>query len=208
MALAEKGVRLFYTQVFRDNFFHADAHPGNIWVDPSRKADPRFIALDFGIMGSLAEKDQFWLAENFMALFDRDYRRIAELHVAAGWMPADLRIDELEAAMRTVCEPYFTRPLSQISLAEVVVKLFSVARRYELTLQPQLILLQKTLLNIEGVGRLLHPQIDIWATAKPVLADILRQPLRHRCARCANCARGCRNGSPRRRKCRSWYAPT
>jgi len=175
VALAEKGVRLFYTQVFRDNFFHADAHPGNIWVDPSRKSDPRFIALDFGIMGSLAERDQFWLAENFMALFERDYKRIAELHVAAGWMPAQLRMDELEAAIRTVCEPYFTRPLSQISMAEVVMKLFSVARRYELTLQPQLILLQKTLLNIEGIGRLLHPQIDIWATAKPVLADILRR---------------------------------
>jgi ubiquinone biosynthesis protein len=174
VALAEKGVRLFYTQVFRDNFFHADAHPGNIWVDPSRKTDPRFIALDFGIMGSLAERDQYWLAENFMALFERDYKRIAELHLAAGWMPAHIRVDELEAAVRTVCEPYFTRPLSQISLAEVVMKLFSVARRYELTLQPQLILLQKTLLNIEGIGRLLHPQIDIWATAKPVLADILR----------------------------------
>ena len=175
VALAEKGVRLFYTQVFRDNFFHADAHPGNIWVDPQRPRNPRFIALDFGIMGSLPERDQFWLAENFMALFERDYKRIAELHVAAGWMPAHVRIDELEAAVRTVCEPYFTRPLSQISLAEVVIKLFSVARRYELTLQPQLILLQKTLLNIEGVGRTLHPDIDIWATAKPVLSDILRR---------------------------------
>jgi ubiquinone biosynthesis protein len=175
IALAEKGVRLFYTQVFRDNFFHADAHPGNIWVDASRRDDPRFIALDFGIMGSLPEQDQFWLAENFMALFERDYKRIAELHVAAGWMPASVRLDELEAAVRTVCEPYFTRPLSQISLAEVLMKLFAVARRYQLTLQPQLILLQKTLLNIEGIGRLLHPQIDIWATAKPVLADILRR---------------------------------
>jgi len=174
-ALAEKGVRLFYTQVFRDNFFHADAHPGNIWVDATRKQDPRFIALDFGIMGSLSERDQFWLAENFMALFERDYRRIATLHIAAGWIPASARVDELEAAVRTVCEPYFTRPLSEISLAEVVAKLFSVARRYQLTLQPQLILLQKTLLNIEGIGRLLHPKIDIWATAKPVLADILRQ---------------------------------
>ena len=175
VVLAEKGVRLFYTQVFRDNFFHADAHPGNIWVDTTRPRNPRFIALDFGIMGSLPERDQYWLAENFMALFERDYKRIAELHVAAGWMPAHIRIDELEAAVRTVCEPYFTRPLSQISIAEVAMKLFSVARRYELTLQPQLILLQKTLLNIEGVGRMLHPQIDIWATAKPVLADILRQ---------------------------------
>ena len=174
MALAEKGVRLFYTQVFRDNFFHADAHPGNIWVDATRKQDPRFIALDFGIMGSLPERDQFWLAENFMALFARDYKRIAELHVAAGWMPATVRLDELEAAVRAVCEPYFTRPLAQISIGEVVVKLFSVARRYELTLQPQLILLQKTLLNIEGIGRTLYPQIDIWAVAQPVLADILR----------------------------------
>ena len=175
VALAEKGVRLFYTQVFRDNFFHADAHPGNIWVDPERKSDPRFIALDFGIVGSLPERDQLWLAENFMALFDRDYRRIAELHVAAGWIPATTRLDELEAAVRTVCEPYFTRPLSEISLGAVTAKLFSVARRYQLTLQPQLILLQKTLLNIEGIGRLLHPRIDIWAVARPVLADILRK---------------------------------
>ncbi|HET8941084.1 MAG TPA: ubiquinone biosynthesis regulatory protein kinase UbiB [Rudaea sp.] len=175
IALAEKGVRLFYTQVFRDNFFHADAHPGNIWVDATRRENPRFIALDFGIMGSLPERDQFWLAENFMAMFERDYQRIAQLHLAAGWIPAHVRLDELEAAVRTVCEPYFTRPLSEISLAEVVMKLFSVARRYELTVQPQLILLQKTLLNIEGIGRTLHPQIDIWATAKPVLANILRR---------------------------------
>ena len=173
--LAEKGVRLFYTQVFRDNFFHADAHAGNIWVDASRAFDPRFIALDFGIMGTLRDDDQYWLAENFLALFNQDYRRVAELHIRAGWMPADARLDELEAAVRTVCEPYFTRPLSEISLAEVVVKLFQMARRYELTLQPQLILLQKTLLNIEGVGRLLHPQIDIWATAKPVLERIWRE---------------------------------
>ncbi|HEV7490537.1 MAG TPA: ubiquinone biosynthesis regulatory protein kinase UbiB [Rhodanobacteraceae bacterium] len=173
--LAEKGVRLFYTQVFRDNFFHADAHAGNIWVDPAHAADPRFIALDFGIMGTLPEADQYWLAENFLALFNQDYRRVAELHIRAGWMPADARLDELEAAVRTVCEPYFTRPLAEISLAEVVVKLFQMARRYELTLQPQLILLQKTLLNIEGVGRLLHPRIDIWATAKPVLERIWRE---------------------------------
>ena len=173
VALAEKGVRLFYTQVFRDNFFHADAHAGNIWVDPERKADPRFIALDFGIMGQLSSDDQYWLAENFMAIFNRDYRRIAELHVQAGWMPSHIRIDELEAAARAVCEPYFTRPLSEISLAEVLAKLFRTAQRYELTLQPQLILLQKTLLNIEGVGRQLDPQIDIWAVARPVLERIL-----------------------------------
>ncbi len=170
--LAEKGVQLFYTQVFRDNFFHADAHAGNIWVDASRRDNPRFIALDFGIMGSLPEQDQYWLAENFLALFNQDYRRIAELHLRAGWMPRHVRSDELEAAVRAVCEPYFTRPLSEISLADVVIKLFRTARRYELTLQPQLILLQKTLLNIEGVGRLLHPKIDIWATARPVLERI------------------------------------
>ncbi len=174
-ALAAKGVRVFYTQVFRDNFFHADAHAGNIWVDsdPARKDNPRFIALDFGIMGQLSSEDQYYLAENFMAIFNRDYRRIAELHVQAGWMPAHIRIDELEAAARSVCEPYFTRPLSEISLAEVLIKLFRTAQRYELTLQPQLILLQKTLLNIEGVGRLLDPKLDIWAVARPVLEKIL-----------------------------------
>jgi len=172
-ALAAKGVRVFYQQVFRDNFFHADAHAGNIWADAERKSDPRFIALDFGIMGQLSSEDQYYLAENFMAIFNRDYRRIAELHVQAGWMPAHIRIDELEAAARAVCEPYFTRPLSEISLAEVLVKLFRTAQRYELTLQPQLILLQKTLLNIEGVGRQLDPKIDIWAVAKPVLEKIL-----------------------------------
>ncbi|MGN6282827.1 ubiquinone biosynthesis regulatory protein kinase UbiB [Frateuria sp.] len=174
-ALAAKGVRVFYEQVFRDNFFHADAHPGNIWVDLQRRQEPRFVALDFGIMGSLPEADQYWLAQNFIALFERDYARIAQLHVAAGWMPSTVRLDELEAAIRTVCEPYFTRPLSQISLAEVVVKLFQTARRFELTLQPQLILLQKTLLNIEGVGRMLDPDIDIWAVAHPVLKRILRE---------------------------------
>ncbi len=172
-ALAAKGVRVFYEQVFRDNFFHADAHAGNIWVDPERKQNPRFIALDFGIMGQLSREDQYYLAENFMAIFNRDYRRIAELHVEAGWMPSHVRIDELEAAARGICEPYFTRPLSEISLAEVLAKLFRMAQRYQLTLQPQLILLQKTLLNIEGVGRLLDPKLDIWAVAKPVLEKIL-----------------------------------
>lgn len=179
--LAEKGVRLFYEQVFRDNFFHADAHPGNIWVDPTRTRDPRFIALDFGIMGSLPDEDQYWLAENFIAMFERNYRRIAELHLAAGWMPRHIRVDELEGAIRTVCEPYFTRPLSEISLAEVVAKLFSTARKFELTLQPQLILLQKTLLNVEGLGRQLDPDIDIWSVAQPVLKRILadRYSLKH-----------------------------
>ncbi|MDR2873125.1 MAG: ubiquinone biosynthesis regulatory protein kinase UbiB [Xanthomonadaceae bacterium] len=176
-ALAAKGVRVFYTQVFRDNFFHADAHAGNIWVDddPSRAADPRFIAVDFGIVGQLTPEDQYYLAENFMAIFNKDYRRIAELHVEAGWVPAGVRIEELEAATRAVCEPYFTRALSEISLAEVLVKLFRTAQKYQLTLQPQLILLQKTLLNIEGVGRQLDPELDIWAVARPVLQQILLQ---------------------------------
>ncbi len=174
-ALAARGVRVFYTQVFRDNFFHADAHAGNIWVDPSRPTDPRFIAIDFGIVGQLDRRDQYYLAENFMAIFHRDYRRIAELHIEAGWMPATTRIDDLEAAVRSVCEPYFTRPLSEISLGEVLVKLFKTAQRYQLTLQPQLILLQKTLLNIEGIGRLLDPRLDIWAEARPVLERILRE---------------------------------
>ena len=174
-ALAAKGVRVFYTQVFRDNFFHADAHAGNIWVDATRRENPRFIALDFGIMGQLSSTDQYYLAENFMAIFQRDYRRIAELHVEAGWMPKTIRIDELEAAARAVCEPYFTRPLAEIALGEVLVKLFRTAQRYELTLQPQLILLQKTLLNIEGVGRRLDPKLDIWAVARPVLETILRE---------------------------------
>jgi ubiquinone biosynthesis protein len=173
--LAAKGVRVFYTQVFRDNFFHADAHAGNIWVDAARKDNPRFIALDFGIVGQLPARDQYYLAENFMAIFQRDYRRIAELHIEAGWIPADVRVDELEAATRSVCEPYFTRPLSEISLAEVLVKLFRTAQRYQLTLQPQLILLQKTLLNVEGMARQLDPKLDIWAEAHPVLERILRE---------------------------------
>ena len=175
--LAAKGVRVFYTQVFRDNFFHADAHAGNIWVDddPARRDDPRFVVLDFGIVGQLSAQDQYYLAENFMAIFNKDYRRIAELHVEAGWMPATVRIDELEAAARAVCEPYFTRPLSEVPLGEVLGKLFRTAQRYQLTLQPQLILLQKTLLNIEGVGRLLDPKLDLWAVAQPVLEKILRE---------------------------------
>jgi ubiquinone biosynthesis protein len=155
----------------------ADAHAGNIWVDddPARRDNPRFIALDFGIMGQLSANDQYYLAENFMAIFQRDYRRIAELHVEAGWMPAHLRLDDLEAATRAVCEPYFTRPLAEISLGEVLVKLFKTAQQYELTLQPQLILLQKTLLNIEGVARHLDPKLDIWAVAQPVLTEILKK---------------------------------
>ncbi len=175
VALAEKGVRLFYQQVFRDNFFHADAHPGNIWVDASRLDSPRFIALDFGIMGSLPEADRYYLAENFRAMFSFNYRRIAELHIEAGWMPAHIRVDELESAVRSVCEPYFTKPLAEVSLGEVLARIFQLAQSYELTVQPQLLLLQKTLLNIEGVGRLLHPNLDLIAVARPVLEAILRE---------------------------------
>ena len=173
--LAATGVRLFYTQVFRDNFFHADAHPGNLWVDLSRPQQPRFIALDFGIVGSLPEIDRYYLAENFTAIFERNYRRIAELHIEAGWMPATLRLDALEADVRTICEPYFTRPLAEIALGEVLFKLFKLARANQLTIQPQLILLQKTLLNIEGLGRTLDPKLDIWKVAQPVLAEILER---------------------------------
>lgn len=173
--LAATGVRLFYTQVFRDNFFHADAHPGNLWIDIADPRKPRFIALDFGIVGSLPEVDRYYLAENFTAIFERNYRRIAELHVEAGWMPATLRLDALEADVRTICEPYFTRPLAEIALGEVLFKLFKLARANQLTVQPQLILLQKTLLNIEGIGRTLDPRLDIWMVAQPVLADILQR---------------------------------
>lgn len=174
-ALAAKAVRILYQQVFRDNYFHADAHAGNIWVDISKPETPNFIALDFGIVGQLSEQDQYYLAENFMAIFHKDYHKIAKLHVQAGWMPSHMRLDELEAAVRSVCEPYFTRPLAEFSIAEVVTKLFRTAQKYELTLQPQLILLQKTLLNTEGLARTLDPELDLWTVARPVLEEILRE---------------------------------
>ncbi len=173
--LAVRGIRIFYTQVFRDNLFHADMHPGNILVDTSNPEDPSFISLDFGIVGSLTPKDLYYIGENFLAIFNRQYRRVAELHVEAGWVPADTRIDQLEAAARTVCEPAFTRPLEEVSFAELVLNLFAVAREFKLTLQPQLIMLQKTLLNIEGMGRDLYPKINIWDVAKPELEGIYRE---------------------------------
>jgi len=173
--LARRGIRVFYTQVFRDNLFHADMHPGNILVDATNPDDPTFISLDFGIVGSLAPKDLYYIGENFLAIFNREYRRVAELHVEAGWVPADTRIDQLEAAARTVCEPAFTRPLEEVSFAELVINLFTVARKFKLTLQPQLIMLQKTLLNIEGMGRDLYPRINIWDVAKPELESIYRE---------------------------------
>ncbi|HEX5459539.1 MAG TPA: ubiquinone biosynthesis regulatory protein kinase UbiB [Steroidobacteraceae bacterium] len=174
-ALAENGVRIFFTQVFRHNFFHADMHPGNIFVmvdDPQR---PRYAAVDFGIVGTLDPRDQHYLAENFLAVFDRDYRRVAQLHVESGWVPPTTRIDEMESAVRTVCEPIFDRPLEDISFGNILLRLFEISRRFNMELQPQLILLQKTLLNVEGLGRELYPQLDIWHTATPILREWMRE---------------------------------
>jgi len=167
--LAENGVEIFFTQVFRHNFFHADMHPGNIFVQVDDPQHPRYAAVDFGIVGTLSASDQRYLAGNFLAFFDRDYYRIAKLHVDSGWVPAGTRIDELESAVRTVCEPIFNKPLSEISFAQVLVRLFETARRFNMPIQPQLILLQKTLFNIEGLGRELYPELDLWKTAHPVL---------------------------------------
>ena len=178
-ALARRLIELFYTQVFRDNLFHADLHPGNLLIQPRTGAPPRIVLLDFGMVGTLSPADQRYLAENFMAMFTLNYRRVAELHLEAGWMPRHIRVEALEAGVRAVCEPYFTRPLSQINLGEVLFKLFRMAQRYQLTLQPQLILLQKTLLNVEGLSRWLDPQIDIWSVAQPVLGDIMRRQYGH-----------------------------
>lgn len=163
--LSEHGVEIFFTQVFRDNFFHADMHPGNIFVEPSG----RYIAVDFGIMGTLSRDDQHYLAGNFLAFFQRDYRKVAELHVESGWVPEGTRVEEFEAAIRTVCEPIFERPLKDISFGLLLLRLFQTARRFNMEIQPQLVLLQKTLLNIEGLGRQLNPELDLWQTAKPYL---------------------------------------
>ncbi|WP_295527487.1 ubiquinone biosynthesis regulatory protein kinase UbiB [uncultured Pseudacidovorax sp.] len=167
--LARDGVTIFFTQVFRDGFFHGDMHPGNIQVSLAPETFGRYIALDFGIVGTLTESDKEYLAQNFAAFFRRDYKRVAELHLESGWVPPGTRIDELEAAIRTVCEPYFDRPLRQISLGMVLMRLFQTSRRFHVEIQPQLVLLQKTLLNIEGLGRQLDPELDLWATAKPFL---------------------------------------
>jgi ubiquinone biosynthesis protein len=172
--LAENGVEIFFTQVFRHNFFHADMHPGNIFVQVEDPANPRYAAIDFGIVGTLQPRDQHYLAENFMAFFERDYGRVAALHVESGWVPAGTRVDELEAAVRTVCEPIFNKPLKEISFAQVLLRLFETARRFDMTVQPQLILLQKTLLNIEGLGRELYPELDLWKTAQPILRSWMR----------------------------------
>jgi ubiquinone biosynthesis protein len=173
--LAKTGIRVFYTQVFRDNLFHADMHPGNIFVDASDPANPSFIALDFGIVASLTQKDLYYISENFLALFNRDYYRVAYLHWEAGWVPPDTRLEELEASVRAVGEPNFARSLNQISFGELMLRLFQVAYRFKLNIQPQLIMLQKTLLNIEGLGRDLYPELDVLATSKPELERILRE---------------------------------
>ena len=173
--LAERGVDIFFTQVFQHNFFHADMHPGNIFVSAETPEQPSYIAVDFGIMGSLTPDDQRYLAENFLAFFNRDYYRVAELHVASGWVPADTRIDDFEAAIRSVCEPIFERPLKDISFGHLLVRLFQTARRFDMEVQPQLVLLQKTLLNIEGLGRQLYPELDLWQTAKPFLERWVRE---------------------------------
>ncbi|MBP6717820.1 MAG: ubiquinone biosynthesis regulatory protein kinase UbiB [Rhodoferax sp.] len=167
--LARDGVTIFFTQVFRDGFFHADMHPGNIQVSLAPATFGRYISLDFGIVGTLTETDKEYLAQNFTAFFRRDYKRVAELHIESGWVPRTTRVDELESAIRSVCEPYFDRPLKEISLGLVLMRLFQTSRRFQVEIQPQLVLLQKTLLNIEGLGRQLDPELDLWATAKPFL---------------------------------------
>jgi ubiquinone biosynthesis protein len=163
--LARAGVEIFFTQVFRDGFFHADMHPGNIFVAD----DGRYVALDFGIMGTLTETDKNYLAQNFIAFFNRDYRRVAQAHLDAGWVPEDTRVDEFEAAIRAVCEPIFDRPLKEIYFGKLLLRLFQTSRRFNVEIQPQLVMLQKTLLNIEGLGRELDPDLDLWKTAKPFL---------------------------------------
>ena len=169
--LARDGVTIFFTQVFRDGFFHADMHPGNIQVSTAPDTFGRYIALDFGIVGTLTEFDKEYLAQNFIAFFRRDYKRVAELHVESGWVPPNTRVDELEGAIRAVCEPHFDRPLKDISLGQVLLRLFQTSRRFNVEIQPQLVLLQKTLLNVEGLGRQLDPELDLWNTAKPFLED-------------------------------------
>ena len=171
--LSRAGVEIFFTQVFRDGFFHADMHPGNIFVH----RDGRYVALDFGIMGTLSDVDKDYLARNFLSFFKRDYREVAIAHIEAGWVPARTRVDELEAAIRTVCEPIFDRPLKDISFGKTLLRLFQTARRFEMAVQPQLVLLQKTLLNIEGLGRQLDPELDLWKTAKPFLENWMREQI-------------------------------
>ncbi|MFQ6574670.1 ubiquinone biosynthesis regulatory protein kinase UbiB [Pseudomonas sp. UM16] len=173
--LAERGVEIFFTQVFRDSFFHADMHPGNIFVSTVKPWSPQYIAIDCGIVGSLTPEDQDYLARNLFAFFKRDYRRVAQLHIDSGWVPAHTKLNEFEAAIRTVCEPIFEKPLKDISFGQVLMRLFQTARRFNMEVQPQLVLLQKTLLNIEGLGRQLYPELDLWSTAQPFLERWMRE---------------------------------
>ena len=175
--LARDGVTIFFTQVFRDGFFHADMHPGNIMVSVEPATFGRYISVDFGIVGTLTQVDKEYLAQNFAAFFRRDYKRVAELHVESGWVPPDTRVDELEAGIRSVCEPYFDRPLKEISLGMVLLRLFQISRRFNVVIQPQLVLLQKTLLNVEGLGRQLDPDLDLWHTAKPFLEKWMHEQI-------------------------------
>ncbi|MBU2871218.1 ubiquinone biosynthesis regulatory protein kinase UbiB [Colwellia sp. E2M01] len=175
--LAERGVEVFFTQVFRDSFFHADMHPGNVFVNADSPDDPTWIAIDCGIVGTLNQEDKRYLAENFVAFFNRDYRKVAQLHVDSGWVPVNTSVDEFEFAIRTVCEPIFNKPLSEISFGQVLVNLFNTARRFNMEVQPQLVLLQKTLLYIEGLGRQLYPQLDLWQTAKPFLENWVKEQM-------------------------------
>jgi ubiquinone biosynthesis protein len=175
--LSENGVAIFFTQVFKHNFFHADMHPGNIFVLIDNPAQPKYAAVDFGIVGTLDPRDQYYLAENFLAVFDRDYRKVATLHLESGWVPAGSRVDEMESAIRTVCEPIFNKPLKEISFGTVLLRLFEISRRFNVSIQPQLILLQKTLLNIEGLGRDLYPDLDIFKTAGPIMRDWVREKM-------------------------------
>ena len=173
--LAERGVEIFFTQVFRDSFFHADMHPGNIFVSTRTPWSPQYIAIDCGIVGSLTPEDQDYLARNLIAFFKRDYRRVAQLHIDSGWVPADTKVNDFEAAIRTVCEPIFEKPLKDISFGQLLLRLFQTARRFNMEVQPQLVLLQKTLLNIEGLGRQLYPDLDLWSTAQPFLERWMRE---------------------------------
>lgn len=175
--LAERGVEVFFTQVFRDSFFHADMHPGNIFVSPQHPENPLYIGIDYGIVGTLNKEDKRYLAENFLAFFNRNYRKVAELHVDSGWVPADTNIDDFEMAIRTVCEPIFQKPLEDISFGNVLLQLFNTARRFNMVVQPQLVLLQKTLLYVEGLGRQLYPQLDLWQTAKPFLERWMKEQI-------------------------------
>jgi ubiquinone biosynthesis protein len=172
--LAERGVEIFFTQVFEHNFFHADMHPGNIFVDARQPKAPSYLAIDCAIMGSLSNDDQFYLARNLLAIFNRDYRQVAELHIRSGWVPKDTPVNEFTGAIRSVCEPIFERPLNEISLGHMLINLFTTARRFNMEVQPSLVLLQKTLLNIEGLGRQMYPQLDLWSTAQPFLDKWLK----------------------------------